>query len=986
MMVGKSLERNPFFELLVSRSEREADARVYAGLLLLTEPEAEEALEFIKAVFPGFTSHGMTHSLRILTNLYQTLSDSLRETLSAPELFCLMMAAMFHDMGMALPEEPDRDRQRQEHHLYAEGPLERFMEEKLTGVKEWRRLYSCILFVCQAHGMGLEEFYGRRDCHTPDMIEGRPLRYGLLGALLRIGDLLDLDENRTSGFVRGLCAPYFRDRTSQRHHSRHEHIRRCYISPQMIDISVEAADVEEYHIWESWLRYLREDILYANTYLLPKLGRGLTLPEVQYEINKAPGAAFETEELRFELTEEGRIWSILSQSIYTEEFDFIRELVQNGIDAVLLHCYQDPETVLESPSPRSWGAWDREGRVTVAYSARQQVLLVWDTGVGMNLEEVRRFLFKIADSGYRYQPEARPFPFPAIAKFGIGFISCLSKCEEILLYTQSASDGDGCRVRMYANSVRAYFERLEARSGSGTTVCMLLKRSYPAAEVLAYLAETFRFPSVPVEWLDLDGMEWQLEGLAEEKRLRSRPAFAGLYQMPSQAFEACYETFDVVRESVHRERLAELEAVRALNDQLRTALEDWEDQERSGTLEQRTFTREMSLLLRSIQPLDRYTDIRRRMGELLEEGAAYAERAFPGEARGLLSGVRACAEELDVVQRELRERAGEYLAPRRRLGLEALSPFWEFRACLVPLTGDFSGQTAVTDRRKAGRYLRGTGMFFVQCAFDDWELGVEWRSVHGFLFQNGGLTLHLVRMREEERSYMEDRYGIDPEEALDEGLLLDHDPLELLEDYLERTGNLLEEEVEATVLYLDMERDRLVRREDSWRRKQDFSGCWHTVKEDGSYGWNSGTIDDYLMWIARDLYSVEAPEAASLEEMYRRDNGAYQDGMPLDMNLTDLIPLGMCRLQVNLSGAARMELNVTRRHADGTQAKLDAWLAAVGARIQQRVVEQLGQTIREWGLRGELRDLCTPGISGEYFASRSLGQLTQMGGLWAGRG
>ena len=119
MMVGKSLERNPFFELLVSRSEREADARVYAGLLLLTEPEAEEALEFIKAVFPGFTSHGMTHSLRILTNLYQTLSDSLRETLSAPELFCLMMAAMFHDMGMALPEEPDRDRQRQEHHLWS---------------------------------------------------------------------------------------------------------------------------------------------------------------------------------------------------------------------------------------------------------------------------------------------------------------------------------------------------------------------------------------------------------------------------------------------------------------------------------------------------------------------------------------------------------------------------------------------------------------------------------------------------------------------------------------------------------------------------------------------------------------------------------------------------------------------------------------------------------------------------------------------------
>ena len=86
-MVAKNLEGNPFFQLLESRAEKEADARVYAGLLLLTEPEAQEALEFIKGVFPGFTPHGMAHSLRILTNLYQALSDPLREALSAPELW-----------------------------------------------------------------------------------------------------------------------------------------------------------------------------------------------------------------------------------------------------------------------------------------------------------------------------------------------------------------------------------------------------------------------------------------------------------------------------------------------------------------------------------------------------------------------------------------------------------------------------------------------------------------------------------------------------------------------------------------------------------------------------------------------------------------------------------------------------------------------------------------------------------------------------------
>lgn len=455
----------------------------------------------------------------------------------------------------------------------------------MTAVKEWRRLYTCILFVCEAHGMDLGAFYGHESFYITDTIDGKPVRFGLLGVLLRIGDLLDLDENRTSDFIRKLYPSRFRDETSQRHHQRHEHIARFSITPKTIDVSVLASDVEEYHIWDRWLHYLKEDILYANTYLMPKLGNGLHLPELKTEIGKAEGASFETEELRFELAEEGQIWNILSQSVYTEEFDFIRELVQNGIDAILMKEYQDTALELTHPSPRSWGTWDRNERVAVAYSEVNRLLLIWDTGIGMDPDQVRRFLFRIADSGHHYQPRTRDFPLHTIAKFGIGFISCLSKCEEIVLYTYPANSKAGCKVHMYSNSTHAYFEELEPQPASGTTVCMKLKRNYSIWEVQNYLARTFRYPSTPVEWLDLDQMEQQIEGLADMKRLKHQLVISSCGQMPQHQFEPDYDYFEAVRDGVFKERYEEKELVKRLSDELEQHWKQWSRQEKTGSKE-----------------------------------------------------------------------------------------------------------------------------------------------------------------------------------------------------------------------------------------------------------------------------------------------------------------------------------------------------------------------------------------------------------------
>lgn len=967
-MLAKSLKDSSFFQLLVAKEKSEMNAKAYAGLLLLTEPEAEEALEFIKAVFPGYTSHGMGHSLRILENLYQALSVPLREELSASEIFCLIMAAMFHDMGMAQADAPDTSHQRDQHHLYAKAPLELFMREKMTAVKEWRRLYTCILFVCEAHGMDLGAFYGHESFYITDTIDGKPVRFGLLGVLLRIGDLLDLDENRTSDFIRKLYPSRFRDETSQRHHQRHEHIARFSITPKTIDVSVLASDVEEYHIWDRWLHYLKEDILHANTYLMPKLGNGLHLPELKTEIGKAEGASFETEELRFELAEEGQIWNILSQSVYTEEFDFIRELVQNGIDAILMKEYQDTALELTHPSPRSWGTWDRNERVAVAYSEVNRLLLIWDTGIGMDPDQVRRFLFRIADSGHHYQPRTRDFPLHTIAKFGIGFISCLSKCEEIVLYTYPANSKAGCKVHMYSNSTHAYFEELEPQPASGTTVYMKLKRNYWIWEVQNYLARTFRYPSTPVEWLDLDQMERQIEGLADMKRLKHQLAISSCGQMPQHQFEPDYDYFEAVRDGVFKERYEEKELVKRLSDELEQHWKQWNRQEKTGALKQKSFEQEASMLLRDIRPLDKYTDIREKISRLLTQSKQWNEREFSDMVSSLLSQIRDHVDGMAIVERQLEQAATTYIGPRHRLGRANLSQFWGFNECVIPFVEDYSVWTVITEEAQGKRYRNGSGVFFVQCAFDDWNLGVEWRSIHGFLFQNGALTTRLVKTGSKERNAVEATYGVDLEEALDPAFMDDYEPEDLLRDYMQ--SEQLMQEIVTSLHQLDVGRHRITWKEKVWT---ECLGAY-----DGQYSnrspekeEHSGDFMERTLHVLLTTNGMEA-EATALENSIRTESGMYQDGMLLDVDPTGLVPLGLCRVRANLTGSAQMELNVTRRHVDESRTKLDAWMANVGVSIQQRVIEQVEQAIQRWGFCGDLSALCTEEESSdEYFDRRS---------------
>ena len=508
-MVQQSLETCGMYNLLIKRENNVAKS--LSGILGLIEPEVAKTLEYIKTQFPNFTEHGIQHSLRIINYVYSIMSEDLKQNISDVEIFCFIMAAFFHDMGMTLVDVEDKDNQRTNHHLYAYRPIKHFFEKYMQMLVERRRLEKCIIFVSEAHGRSIEELYNDNDFRKIETIEGQVLRYGLLAILLRIGDLMDLEEQRVCEFNMHMNLEYYNNPVSLVHNRRHLDDITYNYSPSKITVSVLTDDREKYKVWSQWLEYLDEEIMYANTHYLigenSDFFRNYKLPEVIKCVKPSENAKFAVEEIRFQVDDTGALWDIITKSVYTNEFDYIRELIQNAIDATLLKIYLDDKENIEYQSPRSWHCNDK---VMIAYSQKEGTLWVEDHGTGMNENELSNYLFKTANSGYKYMKK-REFMFPAIAKFGIGFVACLTKADKIQILTRTQSD-NGINAEIESKSTIAFIEKNIQRAWQGTTVILHVKEKYSFNELKDYVFTYFGCPSVEIDLVDVDTLNIYADG------------------------------------------------------------------------------------------------------------------------------------------------------------------------------------------------------------------------------------------------------------------------------------------------------------------------------------------------------------------------------------------------------------------------------------------------------------------------------------------
>lgn len=191
---------------------------------------------------------------------------------------------------------------------------------------------------------------------------------------------------------------------------------------------------------------------------------------------------------------------LLARHVYSSPRVFVRELLQNGVDAVTARRLVDPD------APHG------PVRLQPADAGGDGCLVVTDPGIGLTLDEVGELLATIGGSSKRDELDLPREGF--LGRFGIGLLSCFVVADRIEVLTRSCTGAPPVRFVGHDDGTYDVEELVEddARIPQVGTVVRLAPRpgtaSWIDAETVTRLARTFGVAlPVPVVVAQPDGTE-----------------------------------------------------------------------------------------------------------------------------------------------------------------------------------------------------------------------------------------------------------------------------------------------------------------------------------------------------------------------------------------------------------------------------------------------------------------------------------------------
>lgn len=194
-----------------------------------------------------------------------------------------------------------------------------------------------------------------------------------------------------------------------------------------------------------------------------------------------------TEKFEFQ-TEARQLLDLMIHSVYSNKDIFLRELISNASDAIDKLRFE----VLTNTDLATYSA-NPEIRLEVDNDAR--TLTIHDTGIGMNREEVTRFIGTIAKSGTKEfsalikeaKATGKDVPADLIGQFGVGFYSSFMVADKVSLITRRA--GEDTAVTWESTGDGTYTLGEGQRDVPGTSVTLHLKPADEENGLHDYTAE-----------------------------------------------------------------------------------------------------------------------------------------------------------------------------------------------------------------------------------------------------------------------------------------------------------------------------------------------------------------------------------------------------------------------------------------------------------------------------------------------------------------
>jgi hypothetical protein len=551
----------------------------YYGKILEVRRNIEKWLSYVPLTFPNYTRHTVEHSDEIVLQLSKLLfvnDDYIKPVvkLSSVEDYVLIAAAYLHDIGMVVSDgekaeilasedwqrfisdgnsgakrwkaldkfrkgsTPRNDIQRN----FLADVQTRFLIAEFIRRTHHRRaadiiaqhefglgafslgdpvLKDTISNVCVAHGLSQYElldavrFPERRD------IQNETANVRFLAILLRIGDLLDMSSDRACPLLLNVSS--FIPADSLAHWTKYQRITHRLTAPDKIELHASCQNQDEHRFLNDWCQWLLNEIKEAGNVMSRALRHSeWRPPEISLEgeaktikIEPDSHASYIPSKWRFVLDEDV-VFERLIKDVYDHPLAFVRELVQNAVDATRCRLYLElKEKGLDQPEFPT--QVDEEFRnkypIKISLSTRTldnelsgakedyQILTVEDYGIGMDKNIVENYLLQVGHSYYTTDEFRRTYRFVPSSKFGIGFLSVFAASDNVKIETNKPSSQvrDG-PLQLTLTGPRNYLlTEKGTRRNPGTRIEVLMRKPVKANELtkaMMYWCKRVEFPIV----------------------------------------------------------------------------------------------------------------------------------------------------------------------------------------------------------------------------------------------------------------------------------------------------------------------------------------------------------------------------------------------------------------------------------------------------------------------------------------------------------
>lgn len=427
-------------------------------------------------IFDNYTEHGIDHSLRVLNYMSQLIYNV--EKLSELELTMIIYVALLHDIGMVVDESERNsltDNSINELGMKYSVIKEEYNNEKrslqeyyrpihgLRAIKYIENMPQGLFCMQEAPGISFAEDIGKicmshnesgdwiranlRKSIIKEECEANP-QY--IAALLRLGDILDIDEKRTPHHIFRLFELDSYSNLEWKQHFDIDNTKKIFIDEKTGQKYVEfrgiSNETEVHRKLLNYIDWINDELEFSSKLCSTFSDKKYSLFIKEKVINRIETNGFSISDFRLTLDYKAVTGLLMGEKIYGDKKYGLREIIQNSIDACKLMQEISRPNFLRTGE-------EYQPHITIIFDKDDGKVKVRDNGVGMTIDILRKYFLNVGVSYYSSSDfKYKGYNYKPIGNYGIGFLACFMLSENITVITKHYTETSSNEIQIEKSS------------------------------------------------------------------------------------------------------------------------------------------------------------------------------------------------------------------------------------------------------------------------------------------------------------------------------------------------------------------------------------------------------------------------------------------------------------------------------------------------------------------------------------------------------